>query len=128
MLLTRKSPATSGDKARPASGLLDSVTRGVQSAMTATMNRRTFLKRSGIGLGAGAAASTLTFQSIRPVQAQEKPAGERKIEVKRTVCTHCSVGCALDAVVENGVWLRQEPVFDSPLNMGAHCAMGASVR
>ncbi len=44
------------------------------------------------------------------------------------MCTHCSVGCAIDAVVENGVWVRQEPVFDSPLNLGAHCAKGASVR
>ena len=49
-------------------------------------------------------------------------------EVHRTVCTHCSVGCAVDAVVQNGVWVRQEPVFDSPLNLGAHCAKGASVR
>jgi formate dehydrogenase major subunit len=48
--------------------------------------------------------------------------------VKRTVCSHCSVGCASDAVVENGVWVRQEPAFDSPINMGAHCAKGASVR
>jgi formate dehydrogenase major subunit len=31
-------------------------------------------------------------------------------------------------VVQNGVWVRQEPVFDSPLNLGAHCAKGASVR
>jgi formate dehydrogenase major subunit len=38
------------------------------------------------------------------------------------------VGCAIDAYVENGVWVRQEPVFDSPLNLGAHCAKGASVR
>jgi formate dehydrogenase major subunit len=38
------------------------------------------------------------------------------------------VGCAVDAVVQNGVWVRQEPVFDSPLNLGAHCAKGASVR
>ena len=44
------------------------------------------------------------------------------------MCTHCSVGCAIDAVVQNGVWIRQEPVFDSPLNLGAHCAKGASVR
>ena len=29
---------------------------------------------------------------------------------------------------ENGVWVRQEPVFDSPLNLGAHCAKGASIR
>ena len=26
------------------------------------------------------------------------------------------------------MWVRQEPVFDSPLNLGAHCAKGASVR
>ncbi len=58
-----------------------------------------------------------------------KPAsGESKIEVKRTVCGHCSVGCAVDAVVENGVWVRQEPVFDSPINLGAHCAKGAALR
>ena len=44
------------------------------------------------------------------------------------MCGHCSVGCAIDAYVENGVWVRQEPVFDSPLNLGAHCAKGASVR
>jgi formate dehydrogenase major subunit len=50
------------------------------------------------------------------------------IEVKRTICTHCSVGCAIDAVVQNGVWIRQEPVFDSPINLGAHCAKGASIR
>ena len=44
------------------------------------------------------------------------------------MCTHCSVGCAIDAVVENGVWVRQEPVFDSPINLGAHCAKGAAIR
>ena len=48
--------------------------------------------------------------------------------VRRTVCTHCSVGCSVDAVVQNGVWVRQEPVFDSPINLGAHCAKGAAVR
>ena len=31
-------------------------------------------------------------------------------------------------MVQNGVWMRQEPVFDSPINLGAHCAKGASVR
>ncbi|HSE48182.1 MAG TPA: formate dehydrogenase subunit alpha, partial [Terriglobales bacterium] len=89
-------------------------------------DRRAFLKRSGITLGAGAAAAQLPFSMIGEAEAQSKEAG--KIEVKRTVCTHCSVGCAIDAVVQNGVWIRQEPVFDSPLNLGAHCAKGASVR
>jgi formate dehydrogenase major subunit len=66
-------------------------------------------------------------KKARPRKA--RPAvGEGRIEVKRTVCSHCSVGCAIDAVVENGVWVRQEPVFDSPINLGAHCAKGAAIR
>ncbi len=32
------------------------------------------------------------------------------------------------AEVENGVWIGQEPGFDSPFNLGGHCAKGASVR
>jgi formate dehydrogenase major subunit len=90
-----------------------------------TVDRRAFLKRSGITLGAGAVASQLPFSMIGEAQAK---AEEGKVEVKRSVCTHCSVGCAIDAVVVNGVWVRQEPVFDSPINLGAHCAKGASVR
>jgi formate dehydrogenase major subunit len=122
MHLQRKSGA-----AATAGGLTASLTRGVQSALSATMDRRAFLRRSGVGVGAGAAVAGISFGSIERAQAQA-PASGRSIEVKRTVCTHCSVGCAVDAVVENGVWVRQEPVFDSPINMGAHCAKGASVR
>jgi formate dehydrogenase major subunit len=90
-----------------------------------TIDRRAFLKRSGITVGAGAVATQVPFSLVSEAQAQ---GNEGKLEVKRTVCTHCSVGCAIDAVVQNGVWVRQEPVFDSPLNLGAHCAKGASVR
>ncbi|HEX8012833.1 MAG TPA: formate dehydrogenase subunit alpha [Casimicrobiaceae bacterium] len=91
-----------------------------------TMDRRTFLKRSGLVAGAGAFASQLPYGVIGKADAAGEAAG--KTEVHRTVCTHCSVGCSIDAVVQNGVWIRQEPVFDSPLNLGAHCAKGASVR
>src|SRR2546425_6037197 len=90
-----------------------------------TMDRRTFLKRSGLVAGAGAFASQLPYGVIGKAAAKGE-AGQT--EVKRTVCTHCSVGCSIDAVVQNGVWIRQEPVFDSPLNLGAHCAKGASIR
>jgi formate dehydrogenase major subunit len=69
----------------------------------------------------------LPYGVIAPAAAQQDAAAT-KVEVKRTVCTHCSVGCAVDATVENGVWTRQEPVFESPINLGAHCAKGASVR
>ena len=84
-----------------------------------TMNRRTFLKRSGLVAGAGAFASQLPYGAIGKAEAAKEGAAAAT-EIKRTVCTHCSVGCAVDATVENGVWTRQEPVFDSPLNLGAH--------
>src|SRR5205807_5670032 len=97
----------------------------MSGVLAKTMDRRTFLKRSGIGLGGAAVATQLPFNIIGRAEAK---AESGKLEVKRTVCTHCSVGCSIDAVVDNGVWVRREPVFDSPLNLGAHCAKGASVR
>ncbi|HTO50671.1 MAG TPA: molybdopterin-dependent oxidoreductase [Burkholderiales bacterium] len=120
MLLTRKSSGTAAPQSR--------LTRSLSGALARTVDRRAFLKRSGVAVGAGAFASQLPFNVIGKAEAQEKKVDEGKIEVKRTVCTHCSVGCAIDAVVQNGVWVRQEPVFDSPLNLGSHCAKGASVR
>src|SRR4030095_5330871 len=116
MLLTRKATGQAASQQR--------LSRTIPIAKT--IDRRTFLKRSGITVGAGAVASQLPFNMIGEAEAKNEDAG--KIEVKRTVCTHCSVGCAIDAVVQNGVWVRQEPVFDSPINLGAHCAKGASVR
>ncbi|HYF20644.1 MAG TPA: molybdopterin-dependent oxidoreductase, partial [Ramlibacter sp.] len=128
MLLTKKADAAGararGDAAR--SPFLHSLQRGLSHALP-TMDRRAFLRRSGLGVGVGIAAGSLTL--VQKAKAAGAPAvGTGKIEVKRTVCTHCSVGCAIDAVVENGVWVRQEPVFDSPLNLGAHCAKGAAIR
>jgi len=111
-----------------AGGLTASLARGIHSAaFGATMDRRSFLKRSGIGVGAGAAVAGLSTGMMTPAAKAQQASGA-KAEVRRTVCTHCSVGCAIDAVVENGVWVRQEPVFDSPINLGAHCAKGASIR
>jgi formate dehydrogenase major subunit len=118
MLLTRK--ATSQAVAQPR------LSRGLSSIAVKTMDRRAFLKRSGVTVGAGAVASQLPFSMMQEAEAKEEAGA--KVEVKRTVCTHCSVGCAIDAVVQNGVWIRQEPVFDSPLSLGGHCAKGASVR
>lgn len=122
MLLTRKGDAATRAQTRFSSGLADSLARALP-----TMDRRGFLKRSGIGVGAGIAASQLGLIKKAKASASGAASGG-KIEVRRTVCTHCSVGCAVDAVVENGVWVRQNPVFDSPINLGAHCAKGAALR
>ncbi|HYY60852.1 MAG TPA: twin-arginine translocation signal domain-containing protein, partial [Burkholderiales bacterium] len=93
MLLTRK--ATAGAAPQPR------LSRGLSGVLAKTMDRRTFLKRSGVGVGAGALATQLPFNIIERAEAKNEPG---KLEVKRTVCTHCSVGCAIDAVTENGVW------------------------
>jgi formate dehydrogenase major subunit len=122
MLLTRKSTnfqTTGAAQSR--------LTRSVSGMLGKTIDRRAFLRRSGIALGAGAVASQLPFNIVEKTEAAQD-AGSGKLEVKRTVCTHCSVGCSVDAVVQNGVWIRQEAVFDSPINLGAHCAKGASIR
>ncbi len=124
MLLTRKTSESPSDRAQGASKLR----RSLAGVMGKTLDRRTFLKRSGVAAGAGAFASQLPFNLIGKVEAADEKKEGGKLEVKRTVCTHCSVGCAVDAVVQNGVWIRQEPVFDSPINLGAHCAKGAAVR
>jgi formate dehydrogenase major subunit len=125
MSLTRKSTSASS---RVPSQLIGSLSRGLRSAVP-TMDRRTFLKRSGIGVGAGIAATQLNMlQKANAAETKAMLDGKGKIEVKRTVCTHCSVGCSFDATVENGVWVRQDPVFESPINMGGACAKGAALR
>jgi len=127
MSLIRKSSQQVTAASRHTSQMVGSLARSLQSAIP-MMDRRTFLKRSGVGVGIGLAASQLTLVQKAKATPGAKLDGKGKIEVKRTVCTHCSVGCAIDAVVENGVWTRQEPVFDSPINLGAHCAKGAAIR
>ena len=119
MLLTRKSESAPAATPR---------LKRLSGASAPTIDRRTFLKRSGFVAGAGAFATQLPYGAIQPARAQKAAEGTGATEVHRTVCSHCSVGCALDAHVQNGVWVRQEPVFDSPINLGAHCAKGASIR
>jgi formate dehydrogenase major subunit len=118
-MLTRKSTRVAAACSR--------LVRPVSSLLGRTVDRRSFLKSSGITLGAGAMAGQLPFSIVGEATAADQ-APAPQTETKRTVCTHCSVGCAVDAVVQNGVWIRQEPVFDSPINLGSHCAKGASIR
>jgi formate dehydrogenase major subunit len=119
MLLVKKSAVQASANARLA--------RSVSGFLGNTIDRRTFLKRSGLAAGAGAFAGSLPLAMMGRAEAAKAEAGG-PVEVHRTVCTHCSVGCSMDAVVQNGVWIRQEPVFDSPINLGAHCAKGAAAR
>ncbi len=120
MLLTKKSNSV---QRSAASGFASSL-----NASIGTIDRRAFLRKSGLTAGAGAFAAALPLSMMKKAEAGAAAGAGGDVQIKRTVCTHCSVGCAIDAVVQNGVWVRQEPVFDSPINLGAHCAKGASVR
>ena len=71
--------------------------------------------------------SMVRLDSVRAAEASGSKAGAA-VEVRKNVCTHCSVGCTVIAEVENGVWTRQQPAWDSPINRGTHCAKGAAIR
>ncbi|MCB2264304.1 MAG: molybdopterin-dependent oxidoreductase [Candidatus Thiosymbion ectosymbiont of Robbea hypermnestra] len=103
-------------------------TSGANGTSGATMDRRGFLRRSGIAVGGMAAAGALPLSMMRRAEATAPTQAGDKTKIVRTVCTHCSVGCGIYAEVQNGVWTGQEPAFDHPFNAGAHCAKGAAVR
>ena len=116
-MLTKKSNGVAG---RPR------LTKALAGVVGGSMDRRSFLKRSGVAAGGIALALALPAGMVKKAEAASGAAGDLK-QVK-SVCTHCSVGCTVIAEVSNGTWVGQEPGFDSPFNLGAHCAKGASVR
>ena len=101
------------------------------SALGQAIDRRTFLRRSGLALGGAVVATAVPMSMMRKAKAatgEHAPKAGIKTEIKRSVCTHCSVGCGVIAEIQNGVWTGQEPDFASPFNLGSHCAKGASIR
>jgi len=96
----------------------------LSSLAAKTLDRRSFLAASGVAVGG---LATLSLGSSRVEAATPSDAGGTVVR-KKSVCTHCSVGCTVEAEVQNGVWIGQEPGWDSPFNLGAHCAKGAAVR
>jgi formate dehydrogenase major subunit len=93
------------------------------------LDRRSFLRQAGFA-GAGLAA----IGSFAPSRTQAAGAATgvinhtQPVQRVKNICTHCSVGCTVTAEVQNGVWVGQEPSWESPINRGTHCAKGAAVR
>ncbi|MEN3378861.1 MAG: formate dehydrogenase major subunit, partial [Hyphomicrobiales bacterium] len=92
------------------------------------LDRRAFLRRSGLATGSLAALGALQLGSVRKAEAGPPPASGAAVTLRKNMCTHCSVGCTVMAEVSNGVWIGQEPGWDSPINRGSHCAKGAATR
>jgi formate dehydrogenase major subunit len=99
-------------------------TVGRQSA--AGLDRRSFLRRSGLVAGGLATIGALPLASVQKAEAAGPNVAGATI--RKNICTHCSVGCTVLAEVSNGVWIGQEPGWDSPINRGSHCAKGAATR
>jgi formate dehydrogenase major subunit len=93
-----------------------------------SLNRRAFLRNAGLTVGGVTLASQMVPGLVRKSAAASTVAVGGDVETKRTICGHCSVGCGIYAKVRDGVWVGQEPAFDHPFNLGAHCAKGAAVR
>ena len=101
-----------------------------QGLASGRLDRRAFLRNAGLGGAAGLAA-------LGPLGAGRAEAAggamgmidhARQVTRRKNLCTHCSVGCTVIAEVQNGVWVGQEPAWESPINRGTHCAKGAAVR
>jgi formate dehydrogenase major subunit len=90
------------------------------------LDRRSFLRKSGLVASGLATIGALPLATVRKAEAAGPNLAGATI--RKSVCTHCSVGCTVTAEVSNGVWVGQEPSWDSPINRGSHCAKGASVR
>ena len=99
MLIKRKN----GEASR---GKLQAVTAGMTLE---AMDRRTFLRRSGIAVGGLAAVGSIGLGAVRKAKAIEGPMQNVETVIRKNICTHCSVGCTVTAEVQNGVWTGQEP-------------------
>ena len=105
-----------------------SLAAGLASQSGGGLDRRAFLRRSGIAAGGLAVLGTIQLGSVKKAEAGPPASPGAKVTTTKAICTHCSVGCTVVAEVENGVWIGQEPGWDSPISRGSHCAKGASVR
>ncbi|MBL8672178.1 MAG: molybdopterin-dependent oxidoreductase, partial [Alphaproteobacteria bacterium] len=123
MLIKRREGSAqsgSGQRAR-LSGML-------AGQVAATVDRRSFLRNSGLAAGGLAAVAAMPGMVKRAEAGPPPVAGKGDVVLKRNICTHCSVGCTVVAEVQNGVWIGQEPEWNSPINLGTHCAKGAAIR
>ncbi len=106
------------------SNALNAITAGLSSG---ALDRRSFLKKSGLAAGGLAAFGAISGGTIRKAEAGPMMPNVPVVQ-RKNVCTHCSVGCSVIGEMQNGVWVGQEPAWDSPINRGSHCAKGAAVR
>ena len=95
------------------------------------LSRRDFLKASGVGIG-----GVFLFNAFNPDSVLAKPVAtlplKKRVGEKVTICPYDASGCGFLVATENvngrAVVFNIEGDPDHPINRGAACAKGASMR
>src|SRR3546814_21153825 len=82
------------------------LSKAIASIAGSAIDRRAFLKRSGLAAG-GIAAASIPLGMVETAEAASAATGN--IKIIKSVCTHGSVVCPVMAAVQTGVWHGQEP-------------------
>ena len=90
------------------------------------LSRRDFLKASGAGVGGIFLLGALD-PNVALAKAKRLPLRKR-IGEKATICPYDASGCGFVVAAENGKVVNIEGDPDHPINRGAACAKGASMR
>ncbi len=91
------------------------------------LNRRDFLKLSGAASAGVVALGAMSFDTALGASTQSTIT-KKKIGEKTTICPFDGSGCGFIVAAENGKVVNIEGDPDHPVNRGAGCAKGASMR
>ncbi len=91
------------------------------------ISRREFLKASGVGAGGILFLKTLNPDVVLARPARVSPL-QKRIGEKTTICPYDASGCGFIVAADNGKVVNIEGDPDHPINRGAACAKGASMR
>jgi formate dehydrogenase major subunit len=91
------------------------------------VNRRDFLRASGAGIGGLFLLGALNSKEARAKPARFLPL-KKKIGETATICPYDASGCGFLVASRNGKVVNIEGDPDHPINHGAACAKGASMR
>ena len=90
------------------------------------LTRRDFIKASGTGIGGIFLLGTLSNKALaKPIK--QIPL-KKQIGEKTTICPYDGSGCGFLVATENGKVVNIEGDPEHPINHGAGCAKGASLR
>jgi len=91
------------------------------------LNRRDFLKLSGATSLGFVAMNTLVFEG-KPAYAKSGIVLKKLVRETTTTCPYCGCGCGFLVSSDNGKVINIEGDPDHPVNQGAACAKGGSMR